>query len=77
LWGAAVFCRRGWPYALCLGPAVYVTCLHTVFVSSIRYRHPAMLALIVLAAGVTVAKIPWGRRSGQRRSPHTADDATD
>lgn len=42
----------GWPYALCWLPAVYFTLLHVVFVASIRYRMPAMLMLIVLAAGV-------------------------
>lgn len=39
-----------WPVALCWLPAVYLTLLHVVFVSSIRYREPAMLGLIVLAA---------------------------
>ena len=42
---------RDWPYALCCLPAVYLTLLHVVFVSSIRYRDPAMLALLPLAAG--------------------------
>ena len=42
---------RGWPYILCWLPAVYFTLLHMVFVSSIRYREPAMLALLALAAG--------------------------
>jgi hypothetical protein len=42
---------RGWPYILCCLPAVYLTSLHVVFVSSIRYRDPAMLALLALAAG--------------------------
>lgn len=42
---------RGWPYVLCWLPAVYLTMLHVVFVSSIRYREPAMLALLALAAG--------------------------
>ncbi len=42
---------RGWPYILCWLPAVYLTMLHVVFVSSIRYREPAMLALLALAAG--------------------------
>lgn len=46
------YTRRGWPYVICWLPAVYLTALHVVFVSSIRYRDPAMLALIVLAAGV-------------------------
>ena len=49
--GAVGSFRRGWPYVLCWLPAAYFTLLHVVFVSSIRYREPAMLALMVLAAG--------------------------
>ncbi|MBN1395544.1 MAG: glycosyltransferase family 39 protein [Pirellulales bacterium] len=49
--GACRTFRRGWPYILCWLPAVYLTALHVVFVSSIRYREPAMLALLALAAG--------------------------
>ena len=52
IWGAWKFGRDGWPYVLCYLPAIYVTCLHMVFVGSIRYRQPVMLAMIVLAAGV-------------------------
>lgn len=41
----------GWgrAYWLCWMPAVYLTALHLVFVSSLRYREPAMLPLAVLA----------------------------
>ncbi len=56
--------RRGWPYVLCWLPAVYFSLLHMVFVSSIRYRQPAMLPLMVLAAGAAAEW--WAAGSRQR-----------
>jgi hypothetical protein len=49
--------RLGWPLALVWLPAVYLTLLHTVFVSSIRYREPAMLCLLPLAAAAIVRRV--------------------
>ena len=54
---------QAWPYVLCWLPAAYFTLLHVVFVSSIRYREPAMLALIVLAAGTVAQGIIRNLRS--------------
>jgi hypothetical protein len=48
--GTARTIGRGWPYWLCWLPAVYLTLLHMVFVSSVRYREPAMLPLAAVAA---------------------------
>lgn len=50
--------RYPWPYALCWLPAVYLTLLHVVFVGSIRYREPAMLALLPLAADMLSSLVP-------------------
>jgi hypothetical protein len=50
--GAWRYARTDFSYLLLVLPALYLTCLHVIFVSSIRYRQPAMLPLIALAAGV-------------------------
>ncbi len=55
LLGACQALRRGWPYILCFLPALYLTLLHMIFIGSIRYREPAMLGIIVLAAGAVVS----------------------
>ncbi len=56
--GAWRFTPQGWPYAVAWLPAIYLTLLHTIFVSSLRYREPAMLGLIVLAAGILAQYAP-------------------
>ncbi len=57
LWGIVRYGVRGWPFALCWLPAVYFTMLHMVFVASIRYREPAMIAMMPLAAAVLVERV--------------------
>jgi hypothetical protein len=62
-------CRREWPTAWLLwAPAVYLTCLHTIFVSSLRYRQPALLPLMVLTAAVIVEVVArWRQSAGRSR----------
>ncbi len=67
--GAWRWGRRGWPYVLCLLPAVYFTCLHMVFVSSLRYRQPAMLVWLILAAAMIS---PWIYRAGASETESAA-----
>ena len=71
------YAGRDWPYLLCLLPAVYFTLLHVVFVSSIRYRQPAMLPLIVLAAAVLVGSGVRSQGTGDRRRPTNRPPTTD
>ena len=61
------FSRLGWPYVLAWLPAVYFTLLHVIFIGSIRYREPAMLALTVLAAGVLSAATGHASRARRQR----------
>jgi hypothetical protein len=51
LWGAYWCPKDNWSLGLLLLPPLYFTTLHVIFVSSMRYREPAMLGVIVLAAG--------------------------
>jgi len=51
LWGTVKFSRLGWPILALWLPAVYFTLIHMIFVSSIRYREPAMLPWLVLIGG--------------------------
>ncbi|MBN2021237.1 MAG: glycosyltransferase family 39 protein [Pirellulales bacterium] len=67
--GAVGMIRRGWPFVLCWLPAAYLTLVHVVFVSSIRYRQPAMLGLIVLAAGAATG---LGKRNEAGSVPRQA-----
>ncbi|MBX9792345.1 MAG: hypothetical protein K2Y37_25880 [Pirellulales bacterium] len=48
--------RRGWTTALCWLPAAYLTLMHMIFVSSLRYREPPLLALVVLAAAACLLR---------------------
>jgi hypothetical protein len=54
---------QAWPAALCWLPAVYLTLLHVVFVSSVRYREPPMLGLLIF----TAAALTRGTRPSSAR----------
>jgi hypothetical protein len=70
-YGAIRTVGRGWPYVLCLLPAAYFTLLHMIFVSSIRYRQPALLPLMVLAAAGIALLLRWPERQSPSQ-PSTA-----
>jgi len=67
--------RRGEPWVLFVLPTLYLSLVHSIFVSSLRYRGPAMLGWIVLGAGWAAEKIPLPIRSqglGQEVKPRIA-----
>ncbi len=70
--GVCRFTPWGWPYVLAWLPAVYFTLLHVIFVGSMRYREPAMLAVTSLAAGVLVG----ARRTASPENGGTAAHAS-
>lgn len=57
--GLAVHRRGGWPVWIWALPVPYYAAIHAVFVGSVRYRQPAVLALCVLA-GLGAAWL-WNR----------------
>ena len=68
--GTGVFLRRRAGVLIFATPAIYFTLLHLIFVSSIRYREPPMMALIVLAGGVLLLSDSIAR-SRKKTSRHT------
>jgi len=63
-------CRLGWRQRatlICLAPACYLTLLHLIFVGSLRYRQPALLPMMILAAAL-VARWEWPHKVGEQRS---------
>ncbi len=71
VWGFARYCGRGWPYLLCGLPTAYVSVLHSIFVGSIRYRQPALIGLVVLAAAALVARFGPGTDRHERQATRT------
>ena len=59
---------RRWEVGFLLMPAIYFTCLHAVFIGSMRYRLPAVLVLTILAAPVLAS---WLERLSNRREMRT------
>jgi len=69
LLGTWRFRQRGWPVALCWLPALYLTPLHMIFVSSIRYRQPLLLPVLVLSAGWVTDQYSQWQRGKQDQHP--------
>jgi hypothetical protein len=68
LWGGRKFALWQNPAELLWLPAAYFTLIHSVFVSSIRYRQPAVFAALPLAAACC-----WGVATLKRRHSSRED----
>ncbi len=60
--GLAWYRDRGWCVWVLALPVFYFTALHVIFVSSIRYRQPAVLLLTVMAAAALMTQVTGNRQ---------------
>lgn len=57
-------CRsQFWSLAICLGPVLYFSLIHLIFVSSLRYRLPGEYPMLVMTAFGLEAILLWARRA--------------
>lgn len=63
--------KLGWQVFLLVTPAIYFTLLHVIFVSSIRYRQPAMIPLLILSAVAVAALLQYLNPKTKDQSPKT------
>jgi hypothetical protein len=61
-YGAWLYRKRRRELAVLLLPAAYFSLIHAIFIGSLRYRQPAMMALAILAAAAAVEM--WTRHRG-------------
>ena len=56
-------------------PCLYLAFLHSIFIGSVRYRHPGVLMLCPLAAAGWIMVIGWMRRRDSRKGQGQTDTA--